>query len=260
MSEALAVFEALAEAERDGKAAALATVIRTQGSVPRQAGSKMLVWPDGSIVGTVGGGAMEALVVEEGQRVMQTGQSVTLTYNLTDIKDGDPGICGGTLEVFVEPVGLLPTVVVIGCGHVGKAVAELAKWSGFRVLVSDDRTELCSPEQIPEMDGYYAMSPEELLAQVEIGRLTFVAAVTRGQQIDVQLFPKLLASEARYLGLIGSRRRWALTRQVLIDEYGVSEEALERVRSPIGLDIHGETPQEIAVSILAEIIAAYRGE
>jgi xanthine dehydrogenase accessory factor len=255
MSEALAVYEALTQAQREGKIAALATVIRTQGSVPRQAGSKMLVWPDGNIVGTIGGGMMEALVVQEGQQIMRSGQPNTFTYKLSDLKDGDPGICGGTVEIFVEPVGLVPTVVVIGCGHVGKALAELAKWSGFRVVVSDDRAELCSPEAIPNMDGYYPV----LLEQLEIGPLTFITAVTRGLPVDVRMFPRLVESKAPYIGLIGSKRRWALTRKTLIEEYQVAEALVDRVHAPIGLEIHAETPQEIAISIMAEIISHSRG-
>ncbi|NDJ85652.1 MAG: XdhC family protein [Chloroflexi bacterium] len=258
MSEALEVLEAALGAQREGKLAALATVIRAQGSVPRQAGSKMLVWPDGTIVGTVGGGAMESLVIQEAQRIMQTGQPDTFTYTLSDLKGGDPGICGGTAEIFVEPVGLVPTVLVIGCGHVGKALAELAKWSGFRVLVSDDRVDLCTPESIPNMDGYFPVAPETLLDHIEIGPLMFVAAVTRGLPVDVKLLPRLLATNVPYIGLIGSKRRWSVTRKALIEEHHVSEDDVERVHSPIGLDIHAETPQEIAISILAEIIAAYR--
>jgi xanthine dehydrogenase accessory factor len=202
---------------------------------------------------------MESLTVDEAKAVMQTGETKLLTYNLSDLQDGDPGICGGTVEIFVEPIGFMPTIVVIGCGHVGKALAELAKWSGFRVAVSDDRAELCSPEAIPGMDGYYPVPPAELVQQLSIGARTYIAAVTRGMPVDLKLFPPLLQSEAPYIGLIGSKRRWALTEKALLEE-GVSAEALRRVHSPIGLDIHAETPQEIAVSILAEIIQHYRGK
>lgn len=257
MSESASVYEILLQAEQEGKIAALATVIRTQGSVPRQTGSKMLVWPDKTIVGTIGGGLMESQVIEEAQVVMRSGDTKVLSYRLTDLAQGDPGICGGTVEIFLEPIGFAPTVLVIGCGHVGKALAQLAKWSGFRVLVSDDRTDLCTPEAIPDMDGYYPIAPTALLQQIEIGPRTFIAAVTRGLPVDIQLFPALLQSEAAYIGLIGSKRRWALTAKALLEQ-GVSEEAVERVHSPIGLDIAAETPQEIAVSIMAEIIQHYR--
>ena len=259
MSEALSVYDALVQAQRDGKPAALATVIRTQGSVPRREGSKMLVWADGSIVGTVGGGQMESLVVQEGLKIMQSGKPATFTYNLTDIQQGDPGICGGTAEIFVEPVGFAPTVVVIGCGHVGKALAELAKWSGFRVVVSDDRADLCNEANISNVDAYYPIPAEEFIEQFEITALTFVAAVTRGLPVDVKYLPQLLESDVPYIGLIGSKRRWAITEKALREEYHVAEEVIKRVRSPIGIEINAETPQEIAVSIMAEIILHYRG-
>lgn len=260
MIEHVAVFEAIIAAQQAGRPAALATVIRTQGSVPRHAGSKMLIYQDGSIVGTVGGGAMESLVVQEGQKIMVSGQSATFSYTLSDLKGGDPGICGGTVDVFVEPIGIVPTLVVIGCGHVGKALAELAKWSGFRVTVSDDRAEFCSPEAIPNMDRYLPVSPVELLDHITITPTTYIAAVTRGLPIDEQLFPKLLQAGISYVGLIGSKRRWAITRKALIETHGLPAEEVDAVHSPIGVDIGAETPQEIAISIMAEIIQHHRAK
>lgn len=258
MIEHAAVYEALVTAQRDGRVAALATVIRTYGSVPRHAGSKMLVHPDGSILGTIGGGGMEALVVAEALKIMKTGEAATFSYTLSDLSGGDPGICGGTVEVFVEPIGGLPTLVVIGCGHVGKALAELAKWSGFRVIVSDDRAEFCSPTALPNMDGYLPVSAGELLDHLSITPTTYIAAVTRGLPIDEQLFPKLLTAGVSYVGLIGSKRRWAITRKALIEDHSLAAEVVDQVHSPIGLDIGAESPQEIAISIMAEIIQHHR--
>jgi len=258
MSEDRAVLEAALAAQREGRAAALAIVIETHGSVPRQAGSKMLVWQDGQIVGTVGGGQMEALVIAEAQAAMRDGQCRVFTYNLADLEAGDPGVCGGTVKVYVEPLMPPPTVLVIGCGHVGKAVAELAKWLDYRVIVADDRPGYATPEQIPGMDGYVEAAPHELTARVAVTASTFVVAVTRGLSVDETLLPALLQTPAPYIGLIGSRRRWALTVEKL-GEQGVSPTDLARVHAPIGLSIGAETPKEIAVSILAEIIQAQRG-
>ncbi len=258
MEDAQRVWQALTTIQKEGKLAALATVIRTQGSVPRRPGTKMLIYPNGEIVGTVGGGNMEARVIELAQTVMRNGTAQTANYNLTDIQRGDPGICGGSVEVFVEPIGWVPTILVIGCGHVGKAVAELAKWSGFRVVVSDDRTELCTPENIPDMDAYYPVPIPELFAEIEVTTRTYVAAVTRGLPVDIELFPRLLAQEPAYIGLIGSKRRWKLTRDALAEEKQISEDDIARIKSPIGLDIGAETPHEIAISIMAEIVQAYR--
>jgi xanthine dehydrogenase accessory factor len=254
-----AVFEAALEAESKGQPVALATVIQATGSVPRHEGSKMLVRPDGSIVGTVGGGKMEALVIEEGQRAIADGRTRSVSYALNDLKVGDPGICGGTVQVFIEPLASPPTLVVIGGGHVGKALGELGKWSGFRVILTDDRAEYCNPTVAPGLDGYVVCKPEQVADQVTINPQTYVAAVTRGLPIDVDLIPSLLKTSAAYIGLIGSRRRWALTIKALKEQRGLTEADLQRVYAPIGLELNGETPQEIAVSIMAEITMLRRG-
>lgn len=258
MNEDRVVFEAALAAQREGRSAALATVIETHGSVPREAGSKMLVWPDGSIVGTVGGGEMESLVIAEAQAAIRDGQTRVLEYNLTDLASGDPGICGGTLRLFVEPLLPPPTIVVIGAGHVGKAVAELAKWLDFRVIVSDDRPGYATPEQVPGMDGYQAVPPSELVGAIDITARTCIVAVTRGLVVDKALIPALLATKAPYIGLIGSRRRWKMTAEALVEQ-GVSRDALARVHAPIGLSLGAETPKEIAISIMAEVVMTLRG-
>ena len=252
------VFRALLEAREKGLPVALATVIRTQGSMPRHAGSKMVVYSDGRIVGTVGGGTMEARVIEAAQQAIATGESSVSSYRLNDLKDGDPGVCGGTAEIFVEPILTRPTLVVVGCGHTGKALAELAKWLDYRVIVSDDRAEFCNPTAIPNMDDYLVVPSNELAEKLPLGPHTYIAAVTRGMMVDLELFPQLLGANIPYLGVIGSRRRWALTVKEL-EARGVSREQLARVHAPIGLELNAETPQEIAVSIMAEIIMIRRG-
>lgn len=259
MSEDRAVYEALLAAQEQGEAAALATVIQVQGSVPRHEGSKMLVQRDGRIVGTVGGGAMEALVVKEALAAMQDGKTRRSSYTLNDITAGDPGICGGTVEVFIEPVGTSPTLLVIGGGHVGKALAELGKWSGLRVVMSDDREAYCNPTYVPGLAGYVICKPGQITQQVTITAQTYVAAVTRGMPVDLDLIPALLKTEAAYIGLIGSRRRWALTRKALQTERGMTDAELERIYAPIGLELMAETPQEIAISILAQVTMLRRG-
>lgn len=252
------IYRALAEAQQAGQPVALATVIRTEGSIPRHAGSKLLIYPDGRIVGTVGGGAMESRVVEEAKAAIKDGKPRVSTYTLNDLKEGDPGVCGGTADIFVEPLFIRPTLVVIGCGHVGKALAELAKWAGFRVIVSDDRGEFCNPQHIPNMDGYIVTPPNAVHQHIDLGPNTYIAAVTRGLPVDLELFPPLLQANVPYLGLIGSRRRWSLTAKEL-EVRGFTKEQLARVRAPIGLELQAETPHEIAVSILAEIIMLRNG-
>jgi xanthine dehydrogenase accessory factor len=251
------IYQALAEVERDNQLAALCTVVRSQGSTPRRATSKMLVYPDGSFLGTVGGGEMESRVLAEAMQSMQDGKARLVEYNMSDPSQGDPGVCGGQMEIFVEPILPQPTLVLVGAGHVGKAVAHLAGWLGFRVVVSDDRPEFCTPEAVPGADAYYPLPLAELTSHLAVDRWTYFVLTTRSVDIDVPGLPLLLASPAAYIGVIGSRRRWATTRQQLLAK-GIPEADLERVRSPMGLDLHAETPEEIAVSIMAEIIQVMR--
>jgi xanthine dehydrogenase accessory factor len=158
------------------------------------------------------------------------------------------------VEVFVEPILPKPVLVVIGAGHVGKAVAHLAHWLGFRVAVNDDRAKFCTPEAVPEADEYYPSAMADLPKHLAITSWTYLVLTTRGVDVDVPGLPALLESPAAYLGVIGSRRRWAETRKQLL-KAGMAEEKLARVHTPIGLDIRAETPEEIAVSILGQIIA-----
>jgi xanthine dehydrogenase accessory factor len=259
MEDTRAVFEAVIAAHNAGEAAALATVIAATGSVPRHEGSKMLVRADGSFVGTVGGGRMEAAVIEAARAVLDRGEARTESYTLNDPGAGDPGICGGTVTIFIEPIAAPPTLLVIGGGHVGKALAQLGKWMEFRVLLSDDRPEFCNADYAPGLDGYLVCAPGDIPEQVALGPSTYVAAVTRGLPVDVRLIPALLKTPAAYIGLIGSRRRWAITLKTLVSEQGFSREQLARVHAPIGLELQAETPKEIALSIMAEILMVRRG-
>ena len=253
MEEMRAVYAALVEAQDKGVPAALATVVSVKGSVPRHEGSKMLIYADARFIGTVGGGAMESLVIQEALASLIDGQTRLRSYTLNDITVGDPGICGGTVEVFIEPLALAPRLLVIGGGHVGKALAQLGKWMDFRVILSDDRAEFCNPEYLPGMDEYIVCKPAEVAQHVRIDAQTYVACVTRGLPVDINLIPALLATDAAYIGLIGSRRRWALTAKALIEQCGVTNAQLKRVRAPIGLELQAESPKEIAISIMAEI-------
>jgi xanthine dehydrogenase accessory factor len=253
------VYREVAELESRNEPGALCILVRAQGSTPRGAASKMIVYADGSIHGTVGGGEMEGRVISEALQAMQDGRPRYLEYAMSDPGRGDPGVCGGQVEIFVEPILPKPVLVVVGCGHVGKAVAHLAHWLGFRVAVSDDRSEFCDPEAVPEADDYYPVPFKDLSAQLKITPWTYFVLTTRGVDIDVPGLPALLNSPAAYIGVIGSRRRWTTTRTKLA-EAGISAELLDRVISPIGLELGAETPEEIAVSILAEIMMIRKGK
>lgn len=247
------IYQALSEIEKNNGSAALCTVVKSEGSTPRHVGSKMLVYPDGKFIGTVGGGDLEHRVLDEAWMAMSDGEPRLLHYNMADPSRGDPGVCGGQVEVFVEPILPTPTVVVIGAGHVGKAVAHLAKWLGFRVAVCDDREEFCTPEVVPDADSYHAVPMEKLGEHISINKRTFLILTTRGSNVDAAGLPALLDSPAAYIGVIGSKRRWATTTKAL-KEKGVSEERIARVHSPMGIELEAETPEEIAVSIMAEVL------
>src|SRR6266498_3819745 len=247
------IYQALADIEKNNESAALCTVVKSEGSTPRHVGSKMLVYPNGKFVGTVGGGELESRVIKAALESLNGGGAQNLSYTMADPSRGDPGVCGGTVEVFVEPILPPAMIVVIGAGHVGKAVVHLAKWLGFRVAVSDDRAEFCNPESTPGGDAYYPVEMGKLAEHLKINRQTYIVITSRGSGVDAAGLPGLLEADAAYIGVIGSRRRWLTTAKAL-KEKGVSDEKLARVHSPMGLELNAETPEEIAVSILAEIL------
>lgn len=256
--ETESVLAALMAAQERGEAVVLATIIRERGSVPRHAGSKMLVYKDGRTLGTIGGGEMEARVIAEITDVLAEGLPRILPYRLVDPSQGDPGVCGGEVEIFLEPFQSPATVFVVGCGHVGRAVASLAGWLGFQVVVTDDRAELVTPELVPGADQYLSGPIEEVLEAFEVTPNTFTIVVTRNVLVDRQALPHIAATPSPYIGIIGSKRRWVETRR-LLKEDGMDEADLARFHSPIGLELNAETPEEIAVSIMAEIIMLRRG-
>lgn len=237
---------------------ALAIIIRDQGSVPRHAGSKMLVYEDGRTVGTIGGGEMESRVVAAARDALRDGATRIVPYSLVDPQRGDPGVCGGNVEVYVEPHPAPNTLLILGCGHVGRALSALGKWLGFFVIAWDDRTELATPELMPDADLVHAGPLAELLAMQPIDNRTWLTLVTRNVNLDRQILPTLLDSPAAYIGVMGSRRRWEETKRLLLGD-GIPLEKLARVTSPIGLELNAESPNEIAVSIMAQIIMTQRG-
>jgi xanthine dehydrogenase accessory factor len=249
----MSLFRAIAENEMKGIPFVLCTIIESKGSTPRHVGSKMLVYADGRIEGTVGGGETESRVIEEARQALISRKSKILQYKLVDPSAGDPGICGGQVEVFVEPIMPKITIVVVGAGHVGQQVVFLAKWLGYRVIVNDDRAEFCTPDTMPGADEIIICPMEDLPKQIEITPQTYIVIATRGSDIDIQGLPAILDSQAGFIGVIGSHRRWENTKKGILN-LGDYQDKLSRVHSPIGLELHAETPEEIAVSILAEIM------
>ena len=252
------VLAAAGEALERGETVALVTIVRTQGSTPQRVGAKMLVYGDGRTVGTIGGGCYEADALGKARAVLDSGKPALVSYELSDDLAQETGlICGGRMDVFVEPLQPAPRLVVIGAGHVGQQVARLAAHVGFRVQVVDDREKFASAERFPDAEVTVADLPD-WLHRAELPPSAFVVIVTRGHRHDLDALRALVARDLRYLGLIGSRAKVARLFDALAAE-SMPPECLERVHAPIGLDIGAVTPTEIAVSIVAELIGVRHG-
>ena len=219
----------------------------------------MIVYADGNFSGTIGGGELEKRVLTEAIEAIRAEKPRILHYSMVDPKRGDPGVCGGELEVYIEPIVPENTVLIIGGGHVGKAVAHLASWLGNHVIVSDDRPELCNSEIHPDADEFLPVPISKILDHITIDEYFYIVLTTRSLDIDVEGLPGLLSTNADYIGVIGSRRRWVQTKNTLL-ENGISEDRIQKVHSPMGIDIKAETPEEIAISIMAEIISFQKGK
>ncbi len=219
----------------------------------------MLVFDDGATIGTVGGGGMEAKVIAEALDTIRTRRPRTVEYELVNPSEGDPGICGGELALYLEPYMSPHTVYVIGCGHVGVAVIDLAHWLGYRTVAIDDRPDLVSEEALPNADARFAGTVAEALAAHPVPEDASVIVVTRSPEVDARILPELLETDARYIGVMGSKKRWASTRTQLIEK-GIAADALDSLHVPIGIELNAETLEEIAVSILSEVIRENRAE
>ncbi len=253
----MTILQMMAAAEERGDSFALATIVQARGSAPRHAGTKMMVWENGRFQSTIGGGEMEARVVQESTAALAEGKPRLITYALVDPAEGDAGVCGGEVQVYIEPYLPPKTLFIIGCGHVGRALAAQGRLLGFRIVVTDDRAALAAPDNIPHADLYLPGGFADALAGFSLHRNCFITAVTRNVALDLQILPQIADSPAAYIGVMGSQRRWTQTKNAL-REGGLTDAQIGRFRSPIGLDIGAETPEEIAVSVLAEIVAEIR--
>jgi xanthine dehydrogenase accessory factor len=254
------VFAALAEALERGEEVALVTIVAAHGSTPQRVGAKMLVYPDGRTVGTIGGGCYENDAFWKAREAITQRKPMNVKYELNDDFAQETGlVCGGQMEVFIEPVEAAPDVYVFGAGHVGYFVAKLAHEVGFRVHVIDDREKFASSERFGEGIDVIVHDIPEWLADHSLPPTAYAVVVTRGHTHDLDALRALSSAPLRYLGLIGSKAKVRRIFDALLEE-GTSQEALQGVHAPIGLDIGAITPQEIAVSIVAELIAAKHGK
>ncbi len=253
------IFQEIVRLRGEGRKAALATVVKWLGSTPRRDHAKMLVFQDGSTMGSIGGGSTEAEVVKEARRVLETEKASLTKFKLTQEEAASDGlICGGTVEVFVEPILPDPKVLLMGGGHLAQAIAEAAQQVGFKVSVVDDRASFANRERFPEVEETIVAPFEKSLDAFDVTENSFILIVTRGHGSDQVVLEKAIQTPARYVGLVGSRRKIRIILKNLLDQ-GIPPEDFSRLYAPIGLEIGSETPQEIAVSVVAELIALRKG-
>ena len=251
------LFEEIVRMRKAGQRGALATIVHTNGSIPSYESSRMLVREDGSVAGTIGGGCVEAEVWAAAKEVMQQEQPRKMTFNLNHDADYDVGlICGGTLEIFVEPLLPQPMLYIFGGGHVSLAVARVASSAGFGIGVIDDRTAFANPERFPMATEVHT-TYEEAFEKLKPNASSYLLIVTRGHKDDMRVLAWAVRTPARYIGMIGSKRK-VISVYKALERDGYSPEEFGHVNAPVGLDIGALSPEEIAVSITAELIAVRR--
>src|SRR5882672_11420702 len=254
------VFAAVADALERGEPAALVTIVSTTGSTPQRDGAKMRVFGDGRIVGTIGGGCYENDAFGKAREAIATRAPQLVHYELSDDFAQETGlICGGQMDVYIEPIEPSPELYIIGAGHVAFHLARLAAEVGFRIHVVDDREKFANAERFPAAAEIIVDDIPSWIARVSLPAHAYAVIVTRGHTNDLEALRALAPRELRYLGLIGSRAKVARIYEQLVEDK-MTPEALSHVHAPIGLDIGAVTPQEIAVSILAELIAVKHGK
>ncbi len=234
----------------------LATVIARPGMTPAKDAAKMLIDETGVLFGTIGGGSVEAEVVREAREVIHSGTPKILTFDLTrNDPEENTFVCGGNMEVYLEPTTPNPTLYIFGTGNVGKALANVAAFAGFRVVVVDDRDKYATAERFPQADAFCIDSYENTLNKLKMNNNSYIFISTREHHIDEICLRYALNSSARYIGMLGNRKKVKLLEDYLMAE-GRDLSELKRVSVPGGLDLGAETPEEIAISITAEMITA----
>ncbi|MDR3763890.1 MAG: XdhC/CoxI family protein [Acidobacteriota bacterium] len=252
------IYEEISNLKRQGRRSALATIVNVQGSIPSATASKMLVRDDGSILGTIGGGCIENEVRKGAHEVMKDEKPRTFNFNLNQRPDDDTGlVCGGSLQVFIEPLIPSPHLYIFGAGHVGLNLYKVAVIAGFEVTVADDREEYANRERFPDALDIYNGDMDQIMSQLSPSDSSYIAIVTRGHQHDLRVLRWALDTSACYIGMIGSGRK-VLTLFHQLEEEGVRREVLDKVYAPIGLQLGAVTPEEIAISVTAELIGLRR--
>ena len=252
------LFKEIVRLRRLGQKCALATIVQVNGSIPSYESAKLLVREDGSMAGTIGGGCVEAEVWNAAREVIETEKPKHLTFSLNQDAAYDEGlICGGQLNVFVEPIVPQPRAIIFGAGHVSKSLAQVAQLAGFGVTVADDREQFANRERFPDAEEVHAAEYEELFPKLDVNPNCYLIIVTRGHRDDMRVLRWALSTNARYIAMIGSKRK---TISIIkeFEKEGIPRDRFANVHAPMGLEIGAITPEEIAISVAAEMIAVRR--
>jgi len=253
----LEIYQELSRLISKGERAVLATIIRSRGSAPRKTGAKMLIREDGTFIGTVGGGGGEHQILNKAIETIKSGEPQIIHLDLSAKGKEAVMICGGQMDVFLEPILPSETLYLCGAGHIAQSTALVSKTLGFRVVVIDPRPEYTSSSRFPNADLLIVEDYAIALPKLDIDEHSYIIIYTHGHIFDEQCLHFAVGTKAKYIGMIGSKKKVREVKERLL-QTGVSQQRLDQVHAPIGLEIGAETPQEIAISILAEIIKVKR--
>ena len=249
----LEIYQELVNITSKGEQAVLATVISSRGSAPRKAGAKMLIKRDGTFIGTVGGGGVEQQVRQKAIEVMNSGEPQIMHFDLSGSGEKAAMICGGQMDVFLEPILSPETLYLFGAGHISQSTAAIGKMLGFRVVIIDPRPEYNNIDRFPDADLLIVEEYDSAFPKLDVDENSYIVIYTTGHVLDEQCLQFAAGTKAKYIGMIGSKKKVKEVKERLLQK-GVLQPQLDRVYAPVGLEIGAETPQEIAISILAEII------
>jgi len=253
------IYDEIVRLRKSGQKCALATIVQVNGSIPSYESAKLLVREDGSMAGTIGGGCVEAEVWNAAREVIETEQPKHLTFSLGQDAAYDNGlICGGQLNVFVEPITPQPRAFIFGAGHISKSLSKVANLAGFATVVIDDRETFANHDRFPEAEEVFPGEYEAIFPTLTVNHSSYLIIVTRGHRDDMRVLRWAIGTPARYIAMIGSKRKTLGVMKELMKE-GIPREDFDRLHAPMGLDIGAISPEEIAVSVVAEMIALRRG-
>lgn len=251
------IYQELSNLMAKGGRAVLATVISSHGSAPRQAGAKMLIKEDGTFMGTVGGGGVEQQVRDQAVEIMKSGKPQVLHLDLSGKGEGAAMICGGQMDVFMEPIMPQETLYLFGAGHISQSTTAIGKMLGFRIVIIDPRSEYNNTDRFPNADSLVVEDYETAFSKLAVDGHGYIVIYTPSHTLDEKCLQFAVGTEAKYIGMIGSKKKVKEVKERLLQN-GIRRQQLDAVHAPIGLEIAAETPEEIAISILAEIIKVRR--